>query len=335
MPHSHDSGRSPGRRRAERPTGAQRPVSGTTGHGSARTGGRRRADTAATSTPPSTPASTPASTHTSTHTSTVRTPGRSRRGARASRRWLPSPAIAGATALVIAGVGAVLVSSGATGPAPATAAGGDLQTLSVRLPGNSDAAPDAAPEAGDVGVPEGRSAPVVDVSRDIDRDTLQQQAELQATQRLRALAELADAAQARANELRSEQWVLPLAGYQITATFGESSYLWSTVHTGLDFAAGEGTPLVAVAKGTITETAYDGAYGNKTVLTLEDGTDIWYCHQSSQTVSVGDVVAPGETIGAVGSTGNTTGPHLHLEVHPDGGDAVDPYSVLVEHGVTP
>jgi len=327
VPHPHDSGRSPGRRRAERPTGASRPVSGKTGHGSAGTGGRRRAETPTGASARETPDA-----GTSTPTSTVRTTGsRSRREPRASRRWLPSPAIAGATALVIAGVGAVLVSSGATGTAPATAAGGDLQTLSVHLPGNSD----VAPEAGDVGVPEGRSAPLVDVSRDIDRDTLQQQAELQATQRLKALADLADAAQQRANELRSEQWVLPLAGYEITATFGESSYLWSTVHTGLDFAAAEGTPLVAVAQGTITETAYDGAYGNKTVLTLEDGTEVWYCHQSSQTVSVGDEVAPGETIGAVGSTGNTTGPHLHLEVHPAGDDAVDPYNVLVEHGVTP
>ncbi len=94
-------------------------------------------------------------------------------------------------------------------------------------------------------------------------------------------------------------------------------------------------PLGNMATGVVTEVGYDGSYGNKTVVTLDDGTEIWYCHQSSQTVSVGDVVAPGETIGAVGSTGNTTGPHLHLEVRPDGGDPVDPYTVLAEHGVSP
>ena len=321
MPNPPDSGRPPGRRRAERPSGARRPVSGGTAQQSTAGGGRRRADTGTGT------QGTPAS------PTTRSTAGsRCRREPRSRRRWLPSPAIAGATALVIAGVGAVLASSGGAGTDPASASDGDLQTLSVHLP-SSDVPYEV--EAGDVGVPEGRSAPVADVSRDIDRDTLEQQAEAMSEQRDQALADLADAAEQRANELRAEQWVLPLAGYDITATFGESSYLWSSVHTGLDFAAAEGTPLVAVAAGTITDTAYDGAYGNKTVLTLADGTDIWYCHQSVQTVSVGDEVAPGESIGAVGSTGNTTGPHLHLEVHPGGGDAVDPYDVLVEHGVTP
>jgi len=303
VPDSHDSGRPPGRRRAERPTGQTRKRPG----------------------------------------SVTRSGTRTRRQSRSSR-WLRSPVVAGATALAIAGVGAVLVSSGAAGTSSVNASGGgNLQRLSVHLPSGGTA---GQPEAGDVGVLGDRSAPVVDVSRGLDRETVEQQIEIQAAQRNEALADLADAAEQRANELRQEaqqearerraaQWVLPLTGYQITATFGESSYLWSTVHTGLDFAAAEGTPLVAVAQGTITETAYDGAYGNKTVLTLEDGTEIWYCHQSSQAVSVGDVVAPGETIGAVGSTGNTTGPHLHLEVHPDAGDAVDPSSVLAEHGVSP
>ncbi len=92
---------------------------------------------------------------------------------------------------------------------------------------------------------------------------------------------------------------------------------------------------MAVAAGTVTETAYDGAYGNKTVVQLDGGTEIWYCHQSSQAVSVGDAVAPGETIGTVGSTGNTTGPHLHLEVRPGGRDPVDPFTALVLHGVSP
>jgi murein DD-endopeptidase MepM/ murein hydrolase activator NlpD len=280
--------------------------------------------------------------------------------------------------LVVAGVGAVVVSSGAASPSPAAAGEGvrsvSLIDLDSTLPPAVTGAPAPADtgtgtvtgagtdagtdtwtgvEAGDVGAPprdRGANAPTI--SRDIDRATLQQQVELQAAQRTQALAELAEAAQQRANELRVEQrqrlqrqqeraaelarqWVLPVAGYSLTATFGESSYLWSTVHTGLDFAAAEGTPLVAVAQGTITATEYDGAYGTKTILTLDDGTEIWYCHQSSQTVSVGDVVAPGETIGAVGSTGNTTGPHLHLEVRPDGGDPVDPYAVLAEHGVSP
>ena len=272
-----------------------------------------------------------------------------RRAHRRKRRWLPTPAVAGATALVVAGIGAVVASSGAAG-SPSVTAHEPLRTLSVNI--NSDAAEGTTAtdstrltieartpaESGDVGEPSrgsDRGDTLQQVSRGVDRATLQQQAELQAEQRMQALADLANRVQARAEELASDQWVLPVAGYSISATFGESSYLWSTVHTGLDFAAAEGTPIVSVAQGTVTSTAYDGAYGNKTVVTLDDGTEIWYCHQSSQSVSEGDVVAPGQTIGYVGATGNTTGAHLHLEVRPGGGDPVDPYAALVEHGVSP
>lgn len=204
-------------------------------------------------------------------------------------------------------------------------------SLNVSAPANEEAA-----QAGDVGAP-GVSQQVEPVTRDVDRATIEAQTELQAAQREQALAELAKKASTYSQKLREEenQWVLPLAGYSLSAGFGETSYLWSTIHTGLDMAAAEGTPLVAVAQGTITEVSYDGAYGNKTVLTLEDGTEIWYCHQSSTAASVGDVVGPGDPIGAVGSTGNTTGPHLHIEVRPGGGDPIDPYEVFVEHGVNP
>ena len=129
--------------------------------------------------------------------------------------------------------------------------------------------------------------------------------------------------------------VLPVQGYRLTARFGAGGGLWSSDHTGLDFAAAEGTALRAIGDGVVTEVAYDGAYGNKTVIRLEDGTELWYCHQSSQSVSVGEHVAAGEVIGALGSTGNTTGPHLHLEVRPGGGDPVDPEVALAGWGLKP
>jgi hypothetical protein len=180
------------------------------------------------------------------------------------------------------------------------------------------------------------------VSRSSDRDALadasgmalEEQVEMQAEQRDAALAQLADQAEKRAGVLADNRWVLPVAGYRLTATFGEYG-LWSSYHTGLDFAADPGTPIMAVARGVITSTGYDGAYGNKTVLTLEDGTEIWFCHQTSIYASVGDVVAPGDVIGTVGSTGHVTGPHLHLEVRPGGGDPVDPYAALVVQGLQP
>jgi len=134
--------------------------------------------------------------------------------------------------------------------------------------------------------------------------------------------------------LKLNLWHLPVLGYHLTARFGDYG-LWSSYHTGLDFAAPSGTPIYAVANGTISSASYDGSYGNKTVETLEDGTELWYCHQTSFVVSAGEEVHPGELIGYIGSTGHVTGPHLHLEVRPGGGDPVDPYTALVVHGVTP
>jgi len=127
--------------------------------------------------------------------------------------------------------------------------------------------------------------------------------------------------------------VLPVDGYRLTATFGNAGSLWSSDHTGLDFAAPPGTPLRAIDAGVVTEVGYDGSYGNKTVIALADGTELWYCHQSTQDVAVGETVAAGDVIGAIGMTGNTTGPHLHLEVRVNG-EPVDPAVALASWGLT-
>jgi murein DD-endopeptidase MepM/ murein hydrolase activator NlpD len=178
------------------------------------------------------------------------------------------------------------------------------------------------------------------VSRSSDRtsgENLQEAADAQAKERDAALSALAGAAEKQAAEIKLHQWVLPVAPgvYHLTARFGDASYLWSHFHTGLDFAAPTGTPIMAVAGGTITEVGYSGAYGNRTIETLPDGTELWYCHQNDFGTSVGATVKPGQVIGYVGSTGNVTGPHLHLEVHPGGGDPVDPYTALQVHGLNP
>lgn len=264
------------------------------------------------------------------------------------RRWLPGPAMSG-LAVVAAGVGVALVTAGGGGTAEVVGSA-SLHSLASVVPvapgaGSSagKAGPAAGPDAsagsgsGDISafLAERRDGAVTQVSRGAVRSGLQQQAEVQARQRTQALTRLADKAEERADELAAARWVLPITRYDLTATFGESSYLWSTVHTGLDFAASEGAPIVSVASGTVTSTKYDGAYGNKTVVTSEDGTEIWYCHLSSQTAQRGEVVAPGEPIGTVGSTGNVTGPHLHLEVRPRGRDPVDPVAEFVAHGIRP
>jgi murein DD-endopeptidase MepM/ murein hydrolase activator NlpD len=183
------------------------------------------------------------------------------------------------------------------------------------------------------------------VSRDSQRDALesatsekiQAAAEEQAEERATELAKLARAAQVQAKEIKANNWVTPVAqgDYRITEGFGDGISWRGYAHTGLDFAAPSGTPVHAVANGTITYAGYAGGCGNMTMMVLEDGTELKYCHQSAIATSVGARVTAGQIIGYVGNTGHSTGPHLHLEVHPGGGDAVDPYAALVAHGVTP
>jgi murein DD-endopeptidase MepM/ murein hydrolase activator NlpD len=235
------------------------------------------------------------------------------------------PTLVGVVALGIAGAGAVTVD-----PAPAT-----TSTMQVSSGPNALTGTDAVGFAGD---PRERA-----ISRDSERQALQdaaevklqQAAEQQAAERNAELKSLGKAAEARAGEIAKNQWKLPTSGYRLTARFGMSGGMWSSNHTGLDFAAPSGTPIIAVANGTITKTGSAGAYGNQTIETLEDGTEIWYCHQTDIGVSPGDSVTAGQQIGTVGSTGNTTGPHLHLEVRPGGGDPVDPFQALVFHGLSP
>lgn len=255
----------------------------------------------------------------------VKTTGR----AKGPLRMLPPvPVLAGVATLAIA-VGGVVTSA-------------DTAELAANSPRMS--VPNAATGAFGSGVYDalGRS-PVV--SRDSDRQALgdasdadlSQEAEVQAAERNDALGALAQQAEREAKNIKLNAWGLPVeAGvYHLTAGFGDCSGLWSHCHTGLDFAAPTGTPIHAVASGVVTSLGYEGAYGNQTIVTLDDGTEIWYCHQNEFAVSLGDRVTQGQLIGYVGSTGNTTGPHLHLEVRPGGGDPVDPYTALVAHSVQP
>lgn len=239
-------------------------------------------------------------------------------------RGLPSPPL-------LLGLAAVAISAGGA----MTAAGGGLGDDDTRFS-------QASALSGASGISRVSLLDRETVSRDSRRDALDDAADAelvdaaedQLKQRDAELIELTAQAQTFADKLRANQWVLPLSGYHLTATFGEYG-LWSHYHTGLDFAAPSGTSIRAIANGVITEVGYDGAYGNKTVLTLDDGTELWFCHQTSFLVSEGQEVRAGEVIGTVGSTGNVTGPHLHLEVRPGAGDPVDPYDAMVVHGVTP
>ncbi|WP_431035385.1 M23 family metallopeptidase [Streptomyces sp. P6-2-1] len=167
-----------------------------------------------------------------------------------------------------------------------------------------------------------------------------EQAKKEAAAKAKAEAEAKAEAKAKAEAERlaelARSYTLPVASYTLTSHFGDGGSMWSSGHhTGLDFAAPTGTPLKAIHTATVQEAGWSGAYGYRTVLVLDDGTELWYCHQSSISVSVGQKVTTGEVIGRVGATGNVTGPHLHLEVHPAGGAAVDPLPWLQDHGQQP
>ena len=110
----------------------------------------------------------------------------------------------------------------------------------------------------------------------------------------------------------------PCPGY----TYISSEFGWraqpipgaSTNHKGMDFAAGTGTPIYAAASGTVTSASYSGNAGNLIVINHGNGLQTYYMHCNSMYVSAGQTVSKGQNIGAVGSTGNSSGPHLHFQV---------------------
>ena len=111
--------------------------------------------------------------------------------------------------------------------------------------------------------------------------------------------------------------IRPISGI-ITSRFGASSSIRSSAHTGLDISAPAGTVIKAAASGTVTFSGYKGSYGNMLVISHGNGVQTYYCHCSKLYVSTGTKISQGQTIAAVGSTGNSTGPHLHLEVRVNG-----------------
>ena len=109
-------------------------------------------------------------------------------------------------------------------------------------------------------------------------------------------------------------------GYRVHPIYGTVKF-----HAGEDIPASYGAEILAAASGTVTTAGWVSGYGNYTVIDHGGGTMTAYGHQSSILVSVGQYVEQGQVIGYVGSTGNSTGPHLHFEVYQNG-STVDPKS---------
>ncbi|MFC8916458.1 peptidoglycan DD-metalloendopeptidase family protein [Streptomyces sp. NPDC057116] len=123
----------------------------------------------------------------------------------------------------------------------------------------------------------------------------------------------------------------------VTTPYRASGSMWSSgYHTGVDFAASSGTSVKAIGQGTVVSAGWSGAYGNEVVIQHTDGTYSQYAHLSSLAVSSGQSVSGGQEIGLSGSTGNSSGPHLHFEVRtgPGYGSDIDPLAYLRQHGVS-
>ena len=151
--------------------------------------------------------------------------------------------------------------------------------------------------------------------------------------RARAVAaERARVAAARATaQQEARRWVRAIRTGQLTSGFGPR---WGKTHDGLDIAAPTGTPVYAMSRGTVILSDYVSSFGNKVEIRYWNGTVSWYGHLSRLDVRTGQTVTPGEQVGLVGNTGYSFGPHLHLEIHPHGGDdPIDPYPWLARRGL--
>ncbi|MGC9378626.1 peptidoglycan DD-metalloendopeptidase family protein [Streptomyces sp. MH13] len=130
-------------------------------------------------------------------------------------------------------------------------------------------------------------------------------------------------------------WVSPVETYDLSASFGSGGSRWAHRHTGQDFAVPVGTPVRSVGTGRVVKVSCGGAFGIQVVVQHAGGYYTQYAHLAAVAVDQGDRVRPGQWVGQSGSTGNSTGPHLHFEVRvtPEMGSALDPVPWLAQRGV--
>ena len=127
------------------------------------------------------------------------------------------------------------------------------------------------------------------------------------------------------------QWVNPLPEASVTSCFGER---WGRLHAGVDLAAPDGTPIRAAGAGVVVAAGEAEGYGNAVLIDHGNGFLTHYGHMSAIVVEVGQKVTAGEQIGNEGSTGHSTGPHLHFEVHQGAyKNPIEPTQWMHEHGV--
>lgn len=183
-----------------------------------------------------------------------------------------------------------------------------------------------------------RAADITAAKAQAEADAKQRAAESKRLAEVKAKAEreAAERAAREAERKRLNTFVAPVEGSYVSTQYHAGGGMWSSgSHTGIDFHAASGTSVHAVGTGTIVEAGYGGAYGNNVVIKHNDGTYTQYGHMSSLDVSVGQQVTPGQQIGLSGSTGNSSGPHLHFEARTGSqyGSDIDPIAYLRSHDV--
>ncbi|URN17149.1 MULTISPECIES: M23 family metallopeptidase [Streptomyces] len=177
----------------------------------------------------------------------------------------------------------------------------------------------------------------------------QAEAQAQAAQAAKAQAAKAKAVKAAvkkasakkaAKTVKAVGWVKPVARYTLTASYNQGGAMWTSKHSGQDFAVPVGTPVKAVHGGTVVKAGPNGggdgpAYGNAVVIRHSNGTYSQYAHLSKIHVSIGSKVKTGQSIARSGNTGNSSGPHLHFEIRttPNYGSAINPAKFLRAEGV--
>lgn len=132
----------------------------------------------------------------------------------------------------------------------------------------------------------------------------------------------------------SGKWVLPV-NQEVSTDYNISGDVWASGrHTGIDFAVPTGTTVKSVGPGQVIKAGNGGSYGIQVVIKHTPGIYSQYAHLSKVSVSEGDQVESGQPIGKSGSTGNSTGPHLHFEIRkgPNYGDDIDPIAFLKDQG---
>jgi murein DD-endopeptidase MepM/ murein hydrolase activator NlpD len=242
---------------------------------------------------------------------------------RRRRHTLPVPALAGSAAVAVAVAGSL------TAPAGANGSVGTVDVLALDAP--------SRPAVTDTADPFGQISDATDALEAVAAeasDTAHGAIRSAEVKKARKAAEARTAREAEERARLAAMFVSPLGSYRISATYGMAGWRWSRgYHTGLDLTAAYGSPIRAVHSGQVTFAGWDGAYGQKVIISHPDGTETWYAHLSTINVGLGPVTT-GALIGAVGCSGNCSGPHLHLEVHSGGGTEQDPYAWLRSKGLS-